>query len=171
MRAHPWWKRSHFYFGGDGPNFKPSNQSDILLSTLGVGLVVACLYAAVGQFGAQNTFLFYGAPWLWTNHWIRKSMILQTFSSHNYTNMPCNSNYNVPPTHGFQATVLSKCNLVLPARLRLNHGPRFRFHRTKYIPRHGRFARLASPCVENSLLPRERGFECHQKGYGCALSK
>ena len=33
--------------------------------------MAACLWTAVGQFGAQKVFLFYGAPWLWTNHWIR----------------------------------------------------------------------------------------------------
>jgi omega-6 fatty acid desaturase / acyl-lipid omega-6 desaturase (Delta-12 desaturase) len=70
MRAVEWWKRSHFYFGGDGPNFKPENRDDIILSDLGVGLVGAALWAACRYFGASNVFLFYGAPWLWTNHWI-----------------------------------------------------------------------------------------------------
>ncbi|TVY47676.1 Delta(12) fatty acid desaturase [Lachnellula occidentalis] len=32
MRAVVWWKRSHFYFGGDGPNFKLSNRNDIITS-------------------------------------------------------------------------------------------------------------------------------------------
>jgi omega-6 fatty acid desaturase (delta-12 desaturase) len=71
MRAYPWWKRSHFYFGGDGPNFKPSNSDDVVLSTLGVGLVATCLWAATRHFGIHAVFLYYGAPWLWTNHWIR----------------------------------------------------------------------------------------------------
>lgn len=31
MRAAPWWKRSHFYFGGDGPNFKPVNGKEYVL--------------------------------------------------------------------------------------------------------------------------------------------
>ncbi len=70
MRAVEWWKRSHFYFGGDGPNFKPGNREDIILSDVGVGVVVAVLWAACRYFGVGNVFLFYGAPWLWTNHWI-----------------------------------------------------------------------------------------------------
>ena len=72
MRAVVWWKRSHFYFGGDGPNFKPSNRDDIILSDFGIGLVAAALWASVSYFGAEKVFLLYGAPWLWTNHWIRK---------------------------------------------------------------------------------------------------
>jgi omega-6 fatty acid desaturase (delta-12 desaturase) len=32
MRATPWWKRSHFYFGGDGPNFKPANCKEYVYS-------------------------------------------------------------------------------------------------------------------------------------------
>lgn len=74
MRAVAWWKRSHFYFGGDGPNFKPSNRSDIIWSDFGIGLVAAALWGSVNYFGAEKVFLFYGAPWLWTNHWIRKSL-------------------------------------------------------------------------------------------------
>jgi hypothetical protein len=73
MRAFPWWKRSHFYFGGDGPNFKPSNREDIILSNLGIAFVAASLWASVSHVGFQKVFLLYGAPWLWTNHWIRKS--------------------------------------------------------------------------------------------------
>ncbi|KAK0099979.1 hypothetical protein ONS95_013203 [Cadophora gregata] len=70
MRAYSWWKRSHFYFGGDGPNFRPSESNDVVLSTIGVGLFGVLLYAATVRFGFCAVFLFYGAPWLWTNHWI-----------------------------------------------------------------------------------------------------
>jgi len=35
MAAAPWWKRSHFYLGGDGPNFKPENTRDVLISECG----------------------------------------------------------------------------------------------------------------------------------------
>ncbi|KAH6712203.1 oleate delta-12 desaturase [Leptodontidium sp. MPI-SDFR-AT-0119] len=77
MRAYPWWKRSHFYFRGDGPNFRPSESDDVVLSTIGVGLVGAILYAAIGRFGFHTVFLFYGAPWLWTNHWILTITFLQ----------------------------------------------------------------------------------------------
>jgi omega-6 fatty acid desaturase (delta-12 desaturase) len=73
MRAVAWWKRSHFYFGGDGPNFKPQNRDDIVLSDLGIGVVVAGLWCACKYFGSWDVMLFYGFPWLWTNHWICKS--------------------------------------------------------------------------------------------------
>jgi omega-6 fatty acid desaturase (delta-12 desaturase) len=76
MRAVEWWKRSHFYFGGDGPNFKPENRDDIMLSNFGVALVAAALWTACRCFGTSNVFLFYGAPWLWTNHWICAFLVL-----------------------------------------------------------------------------------------------
>lgn len=80
MRAEPWWKRSHFYFGGDGPNFKPQNRNDILISDLGIGIVVVWLWLSVQHFGAWNVALFYGFPWLWTNHWICTLFHFQTSS-------------------------------------------------------------------------------------------
>jgi omega-6 fatty acid desaturase (delta-12 desaturase) len=73
MRAFAWWKRSHFYFGGDGPNFKISNREDVILSDFGIALVAAGLWAGISYFGFEKLFLVYGAPWLWTNHWIRMS--------------------------------------------------------------------------------------------------
>ena len=72
MRNAKWWKRSHFYFGGDGPNFKPANTQDILISDLGIGTVILLLGVAVEVFGLWNVVLFYGFPYLWTNHWIRQ---------------------------------------------------------------------------------------------------
>jgi fatty acid desaturase len=75
MRAVVWWKRSHFYYGSDGPNFKPSNRDDVILSDFGIGLVAAALWASVNYFGVEKVFLFYGAPWLWTNHWICKFQV------------------------------------------------------------------------------------------------
>ncbi|PVH78579.1 bifunctional D12/D15 fatty acid desaturase [Cadophora sp. DSE1049] len=77
MHAYPWWKRSHFYFGGGGPNFRPTESNDVVLSTIGVGLFGAILYAAMVHFGLCTVFLFYGAPWLWTNHWILAIAFLQ----------------------------------------------------------------------------------------------
>jgi len=70
MAASPWWKNSHFYTGGDGPNFKPENTRDVLVSDMGIAVAVLGLWAAVRWFGAWNVMLFYGFPYLWTNHWI-----------------------------------------------------------------------------------------------------
>lgn len=72
MAAIAWWKRSHFYFGGDGPNFKPANSRDIIISDLGIAAALSVLYACVQYFGKWNVMILYGFPYLWTNHWIRK---------------------------------------------------------------------------------------------------
>jgi len=72
MRKARWWRRSHFYFGGHGPNFKAEHYKDVLISDLGIAIAVAGLYALGKQLGAWNVMLFYGFPYLWTNHWIRK---------------------------------------------------------------------------------------------------
>ena len=71
MAAAPWWKRSHFYLGGDGPNFKPENTKDVLISDIGIALAATGLWLTARWFGAWNVMLFYGFPYLWTNHWIR----------------------------------------------------------------------------------------------------
>ncbi len=84
MRAAPWYKRSHFYFGGDGPNFKAANRNDILISDLGIAAALAALWASVNRFGAWNVALFYVFPYLWTNHWIRPFDVLSPMSA--YTN-------------------------------------------------------------------------------------
>lgn len=73
MAVFPWWKRSHFYFGGDGPNFKPLHRQDVITSGLGVATVAGLLWAAVSYFGAWNVMKVYGFPYLWTNNWIRKN--------------------------------------------------------------------------------------------------
>ena len=80
MRAAPWYKRSHFYFGGDGPNFKPANRNDILVSDIGIAAALAALWASVNHFGPWNVALFYIFPYLWTNHWIRKFVVLSWIS-------------------------------------------------------------------------------------------
>lgn len=72
MARSPWWKRSHFYIGGDGPNFKPEHARDVLISDIGIGAAMFALWGAVQYFGAWNVMLFYGFPWMWTNHWIRE---------------------------------------------------------------------------------------------------
>ncbi|TVY92850.1 Delta(12) fatty acid desaturase [Lachnellula willkommii] len=77
MNVFPWWTRSHFYFGGDGPNFKASDRNDIIMSNIGIAVVVTGLWAGVQLLGFEKVFLLYGAPWLWTNHWILAITYLQ----------------------------------------------------------------------------------------------
>ncbi|KAG9243749.1 putative Delta(12) fatty acid desaturase [Calycina marina] len=77
IAATPWYKGSHFYTGGDGPNFKPQNGREILISDLGIGAMATLLYASVQYFGGWNVALIYLFPWLWTNHWILTITYLQ----------------------------------------------------------------------------------------------
>ncbi|KAJ4420964.1 hypothetical protein N0V82_004006 [Gnomoniopsis sp. IMI 355080] len=77
MAVVAWWKRSHFYFGGDGPNFKPANSKDVIISDLGIAAALSVLYACVQLFGKWNVLLLYGFPYLWTNHWILTITFLQ----------------------------------------------------------------------------------------------
>lgn len=70
MRVVAWWKRSHFYFGGDGPNFRPWHFEEILISDLGIAVWAALLWWAVERWGWVSVWAYYGAPYLWTNHWI-----------------------------------------------------------------------------------------------------
>ena len=42
------------------------------MSNLGITLVGLGLWASVSYLGFQKVLMLYGAPWLWTNHWIRK---------------------------------------------------------------------------------------------------
>jgi fatty acid desaturase len=79
MRTIPWWKRSHFYFGGDGPNFRPAHFREIVISDLGIAVVALALWMAVRRFGAGSVFCFYGMPYLWCNHWICEFLMFLRF--------------------------------------------------------------------------------------------
>jgi fatty acid desaturase len=103
MAAAPWWKRSHFYYGGDGPNFKPRDRGDIILSNLGVVLSVCLLWAAVQLFGGWTMMKLYGFPYLWTNHWIRKMSPLNSIKRQFLT---LTSHDNIPPTYRYLVTLL-----------------------------------------------------------------
>ena len=76
MRKVPWWKRSHFYLGGDGPNFRPEQFKAILTSDIAVGGMILILRVLVQRYGSWSVALFYGLPYLWTNHWICKIALL-----------------------------------------------------------------------------------------------
>jgi fatty acid desaturase len=76
VRCYDWWKRSHFYLGGDGPSFSSRHFRHILISDIAMGVAVLAIRQAVKWFGAQTVMLYYGIPYLWTNHWMSK--LLQT---------------------------------------------------------------------------------------------
>ena len=70
MAKIPWWKRSHFYLGGDGPNFRPEQTKVILISDLALLPTIAVLWFLTRTYGRWPVFLYYGLPYLWANHWI-----------------------------------------------------------------------------------------------------
>jgi len=51
MRAVAWWKRSHFYFGGDGPKTRPGHFREIAVSDLGIAVIVWGLWMAGREWG------------------------------------------------------------------------------------------------------------------------
>lgn len=119
MAAIAWWKRSHFYFGGDGPNFKPANSKDIIISDLGIAAALSVLYACVQLFGKWNVMLLYGFPYLWTNHWICKSLMGRGggIFEPTYENAAAdiiNSDDHFPTAHGLFHSLLPNQDLDFP---------------------------------------------------------
>jgi hypothetical protein len=52
--------------------FTQSEQPFVVLSNVGLITVFAILYQVAKSIGIWNTFLLYGLPYLWMNHWIGK---------------------------------------------------------------------------------------------------
>ncbi|CZS97001.1 related to Delta(12) fatty acid desaturase [Rhynchosporium agropyri] len=77
MNVFPWWTRSHFYLGDDGPNFKKAHKMDILISDICIAVAGLGMWGLVRCFGAWNMMLIYGFPYLVTNHWILTITFLQ----------------------------------------------------------------------------------------------
>ncbi|KAF1843217.1 uncharacterized protein K460DRAFT_396578 [Cucurbitaria berberidis CBS 394.84] len=50
--------------------FTDAEQPFVLLSNIGLILVLAALYQVSQSLGVGHTFLLYGLPYLWMNHWI-----------------------------------------------------------------------------------------------------
>lgn len=125
MREYHWWKRSHFYLGGDGPNFRPEHFKAILISDLALGGMVFVLWALVQRYGGWNIFLLYGLPYLWTNHWICKTAPLLSCprDSRLHELLTFDSNNYIPATHGHSSAVLFKAVLVIPSRRCINNRP------------------------------------------------
>jgi hypothetical protein len=68
MRKVEWLERSHFYFGGDGPNFHSGHFKEVIISDLGIAWW--CWVADSGEeMGWGWIMCYYGVPYLWTNHW------------------------------------------------------------------------------------------------------
>jgi fatty acid desaturase len=66
----PKYKQSHLDPTSDV--FTASEQPFVLLSNIGILALFTALYQVSKSLGAMNTFLLYGLPYLWMNHWIGK---------------------------------------------------------------------------------------------------
>lgn len=173
MAAISWWKRSHFYAGGDGPNFKPANTKDIIISDLGIAAALAVIYACVQVFGKWNVMLLYGFPYLWTNHWICESSLPWSVTCHHKheTAQPLTSysDHHFPPAHGLLHSLLPNQDVDVSQGSCVDSGPRFWLHRQSAVPRGHRDARPASPCIAHSVLPRHRGYAGDPRRNGGSL--
>jgi hypothetical protein len=65
-------KQSHL--DPTSPVFTRAEQPYVLLSNAGIVAVFAVLYQVAQTLGYRNTFLLYGLPYLWMNHWIGKHL-------------------------------------------------------------------------------------------------
>ncbi|KAF2658881.1 hypothetical protein K491DRAFT_689728 [Lophiostoma macrostomum CBS 122681] len=101
MAARPWWKRSHFYWAGDGPNFKPQHTRDIIVSDIGIAAVLFLLRMACIWFGNWTVVKVYVFPWLWVNHWI----LTVTFLQHTDASVPFYSASSWTFTRGAAAAI------------------------------------------------------------------
>jgi hypothetical protein len=64
--------------------FTASEQPYVLLSNAGLVSVLAVLYQVAQSLGYRNTFLLYGLPYLWMNHWIGTSTFAQLEAKTNF---------------------------------------------------------------------------------------
>ena len=64
--------------------FTAGEQPFVLLSNIGILAVFFCLYLVSSQIGFVNTFLLYGVPYLWMNHWI----VAITYLHHTHPDAP-----------------------------------------------------------------------------------
>ncbi|KAH7093506.1 fatty acid desaturase-domain-containing protein [Paraphoma chrysanthemicola] len=62
------WKQSHL--DPTAHTFTDAEQPFVLLSNIGLIAVMTSLYFASKSLGVGTTFLLYGLPYLWMNHWI-----------------------------------------------------------------------------------------------------
>mmetsp|Transcript_20880 Transcript_20880/g.83217 ORF Transcript_20880/g.83217 Transcript_20880/m.83217 type:complete len:410 (+) Transcript_20880:98-1327(+) len=64
--------------------FPPSWKRRVAISAVGIFLAVAAIAAASWRFGPTAVFLWYGAPYLWTNCWL----VLYTWLQHTSPDVP-----------------------------------------------------------------------------------
>jgi hypothetical protein len=69
----PRYKQSHL--DPTSPVFTQSEMPFVALSNVGIMITFTALYFVSKSLGPLNTFLLYGLPYLWMNHWIGKSRV------------------------------------------------------------------------------------------------
>ena len=79
-------KRNGFFggvnhFNPSSPLYEAKDQHLIWLSDLGLAIVGAVLVLVGRTYGWSNLALWYGAPYLWVNHWLGESSLLGLFAS------------------------------------------------------------------------------------------
>jgi len=69
VRWYPW-SGSHYW--PLSPIFKPEDAPLILITDIALIIVLSVLYYLGSTFGFWNMAVWYGVPYLWTNHWLSK---------------------------------------------------------------------------------------------------
>jgi len=72
------------HFEPTSPLFRVTERSGVVLSDFGLLAVLAALGYAAFVYGPLNVFLWYGAPYLWVNHWL----VLITYLQHSDVRIP-----------------------------------------------------------------------------------
>jgi omega-6 fatty acid desaturase (delta-12 desaturase) len=69
------WVRNHFtpYF----PLFDAKDYNKIIISDIGIGVTLMCIYFAAQKWGFCTVVLLYLFPWIWVNHWVVHITFLQ----------------------------------------------------------------------------------------------
>ena len=170
MRKFAWWKRSHFYLGGDGPNFRPEQAKSILISDLCVGGMMCVLWTLTRIYGRWNVMLFYGLPYLWSNHWICEISLLDQLGVSQIADI-LNSDHYIPTTHRRSSSILLNSVLVVPSRRRIHHRPRFWHHRTLPLPRDRRDTCTSPSRRTHSVLSCSRSYGRYSESNGRGIPR
>jgi hypothetical protein len=99
----PKYKQSHLDPTSDV--FTASEQPFVLLSNIGILALFTALYQVSKSLGALNTFLLYGLPYLWMNHWIGKLSLVSAQPKNSKTNIRYSCHY-LPAPHSSRGVSL-----------------------------------------------------------------
>lgn len=70
------------HFDPSSPLYEAKDSKLILLSDLGLAVMATVLVRLGRSFGWANLAIWYFVPYLWVNHWLGKSSLLNTTSNH-----------------------------------------------------------------------------------------